>query len=85
MFLAGQIGLDPISMNLVPSSQQPSLSLHHVTSVLEANHTHLTSALYGICYYTTEKAGWAARMTWTQVYVCLFLLLFTWFQLLHSE
>jgi diphthine-ammonia ligase len=67
VLLAGQIGLDPVSMTLVPSPRQPSLALHHVTSVLEANHAHLTSALCGVCYYTTEEAGWAARMTWTEV------------------
>ena len=67
VLLAGQIGLDPISMTLVPSPRQPSLALHHVTSVLEANHAHLNSALCGVCYYTTEEVGWAARMTWTEV------------------
>ena len=67
VLLAGQIGLVPRTMTLAPSSQQPSLSLRHSCSVLEANHSHLTSALCGTCYYTTEEAGWAARMTWIEV------------------
>lgn len=67
VFTAGQIGLQPANMNMVPPTNQPSVSLAHVTSVLEANHTHLGSAICGVCYYTTEEAGWAARMAWRQV------------------
>ena len=75
MFTAGQIGLDPATMSLVSPSLQPSLALNHITTVLDASHTHLTSALCGICYYTTEEAGWIARMTWGKVSLHIKLLL----------
>ena len=68
--IAGQIGLLPATMTLTPPTHQPSLSLTHVTSVLEANHASLGSALCGVCYCTTEEAGWAARVTWRKVYTC---------------
>ena len=67
VFTAGQIGLEPATMTLASPSLQPSLSLTHLHSVLEANYSHLSSALCGVCYYTTEEAGWAARSSWTQV------------------
>ena len=67
VFTAGQIGLQPATMTLAPPTDQPALSLTHVTSVLEANHAHLSSALCGLCYYTSEEAGWAARATWREV------------------
>ena len=65
--MAGQIGLIPGSMALGGSGQQAELALTHVVSVLEACHTHLNSALLGMCYYTGEGAGWRARMAWRKV------------------
>ena len=67
VLLAGQIGLAPGSMVLAGSDQQAELALTHVASVLEACHTHLNSALLGLCYYTGEAAGWRARMAWQKV------------------
>ena len=64
---AGQIGLDPAHMKLVPILEQASLSLAHVQSVLKACHASLTSALCGVCYYTTEEAGWSARTALKEV------------------
>lgn len=71
VFTSGQIGLHPSTMALAPPLNQPSLSLTHVTSVLEALQACLDSALCGICYFTTEEAGWAARTTWREVHVHL--------------
>lgn len=67
MLGAGQIGLDPAHMGLVLPLEQASLSLTHVKSVLKACHTSLTSALCGVCYYTTEQAGWSARTALAEV------------------
>lgn len=58
---AGQIGLDPGHMTMVPPLEQASLALSHVQSVLKACHASLTSALCGVCYYTTEEGLWSAR------------------------
>lgn len=67
VFGAGQIGLDPTHMTLVPPLEQAALSLTHVQSVLKACHTSLTSALFGVCYYTTEQAGYSARRALREV------------------
>lgn len=67
VFIAGQIGLHPSNMTLAPPPNQPSISLTHTTAVLEANRANLGSTLCGICYFTTEEAGWTARMTWREV------------------
>ena len=64
---AGQIGLQPATMMLAPPTHQASLSLSHVCSVMEANHTSLHCTLCGLCYYTSEEAGWSARATWRKV------------------
>lgn len=69
VFTSGQIGLHPSTMALALPLNQPSLSLTHVTSVLEALQACLGSALCGVCYFTTEEAGWAARTTWTEVHI----------------
>ena len=73
VFGAGQIGLEPSTMTLATPSQQAPLSLTHVQSVLQSCDSHLTSALCGVCYYTTDEAGWCARQTWVQVgdYSCI--------------
>ena len=67
VFTAGQIGLRPAQMTLAAKTEQPSLSLTHVQCVLTACHAHLGSTLCGVCYFTTEEAGWAARQCWTKV------------------
>ena len=67
VFTAGQIGLRPGQMVLAAETEQPSLSLTHVQSILTACHAHLGSTLCGVCYFTTEEAGWAARQCWTEV------------------
>ena len=67
VLLAGQIGLDPVYMTLVSPLDQASLSLHHVKSVLRACQASLSSVLFGVCYYTTEQAGWTARSTLSKV------------------
>ena len=67
VFTAGQIGLRPAQMTLAAKTEQPSLSLTHVQCVLTACHAHLGSTLCGMCYFTTEEAGWAARQCWTEV------------------
>ena len=54
-------------MTLAAKTEQPSLSLTHVQCVLTACHAHLESTLCGVCYFTTEEAGWAARQCWTEV------------------
>lgn len=67
VFTAGQIGLHPGGMALAEEAEQPTLSLTHVQRVLGACHAHLGSALCGICYFTTEEAGWTATQTWAEV------------------
>ena len=64
---AGQIGLAPGQMVLVKEEEQPSLSLTNTLTVLRACHTHFNSALCGMCYFTTEMAGWVAKETWSRV------------------
>lgn len=67
VYTAGQIGLAPGTMQLVGEKEQPSLALTHAQVVLRACHTHLDSALCGLCYYTSEEAGRVAKATWNQV------------------
>ena len=67
VFTAGQIGLRPGQMVLAAETEQPSLSLTHVQSILTACHANLGSTLCGVCYFTTEEAGWAASQCWTEV------------------
>ena len=54
-------------MTLTTPLSQATLSLTHVQSVLESCDAHLTSALCGVCYYTSDEAGWNARQSWWKV------------------
>ena len=67
MLSAGQIGLEPAGMSMVSTLQQASLSLAHVESVLRACHASLSSALCGVCYYTTGEACCTARRALQEV------------------
>jgi diphthine-ammonia ligase len=52
-YLAGQIGLDPPTMTLVPSLEdQITLSFQHIESVAQAVKTSLKSALCATVYVT---------------------------------
>lgn len=64
---AGQIGLNPAHMTMVPPLAQASVSLAHVESVLKACHASLTSVLCGTCYYITEEARCTARRALSEV------------------
>jgi len=70
VFLAGQIGLDPASMQLVPGPlPQAKLSLRHTRRVLLANKSSLSSALCGTCYYTTADNCESARQSLEELQV----------------
>ena len=54
-------------MVLSGEEEQGPLALTHAQSVLGACHTHLNSAVAGVCYYTHQEARWRARQAWLEV------------------
>ena len=54
-------------MTMVPPVQQFHVSLAHVESVLKACGASLTSALCGMCYYTTEQGRYTATRALSEV------------------
>ena len=68
IFLAGQIGLVPGCMTLVPAKIEATVSLDHVISVLKVKGSDLSHILQGVCYCTSLEAVQYAQMAWQKVY-----------------
>lgn len=66
VFLAGEIGLVPYSMELADPLLQLPLSLKHTTSLLEANKTNWEFALCGVCFCVSQEVVMKARLTWKE-------------------
>ncbi|XP_065919160.1 uncharacterized protein [Dysidea avara] len=64
IFLAGQIGLVPGCMTLVPAKIEATVSLDHVISVLKVKGSDLSHILQGVCYCTSLEAVQYAQMAW---------------------